>query len=92
MKLVTQIILNMIGVIVRVFCLGGCINSLENQMARKLKYLFIIQLILTMRAKLADPFLIGINRYLTKKTNLKKNPQSAGFFMLNQENFPNKLF
>ena len=42
-----------------------------------------------MREKLADPFLIGINRYLTKKTNLKKNPQIAGFFMLNQENFPN---
>ena len=45
-----------------------------------------------MRVKLADPFPIGINLYLTKKTNLKKNPQSAGFFILNQENFPNKLF
>ena len=37
MKLVTQIILNMIGVIVRVFFLGGCINSLENQMVKKIE-------------------------------------------------------
>ena len=45
-----------------------------------------------MKEKLITEQFIGINRYLTKKTNLKKNPQSAGFFMLNQENFPNKLF